>query len=156
MIDAEYALLSYVKENQPCSWHEVLNTVNSTREDADINTLNALLACCVSTHGWIEKASKTADPPLCHIRLTPPGETALLAESEIRRKTAAEKAQQEAKDQAAEAKRLRERAEDRADEERRHRTQNKIAIIMPFITFLLGMIAEHFAGIVGTLISLLH
>ena len=66
----------------------------------------------------------------------------------------AEKAEQKAEKEAAEAKRLQERHEDRADEERRYRTQNKISIIMPIVTFLLGLVVEHFYGILGMLLDI--
>ena len=58
--------------------------------------------------------------------------------------------------QTAEAKRLQERHEDHANEERRHRTQNQIAIVMPLITFALGLLVEHFFQIVGFLFSVFH
>ena len=67
---------------------------------------------------------------------------------------AAEKAEQKAEKEATEAKRLQERHEDRADEERRYRTQNKISIIMPIVTFFLGLVAEHFYGILGVLLDI--
>lgn len=63
---------------------------------------------------------------------------------------------QQSKEKAAEAKRLQERHEDYTNEERRHRTQNKIAIVMPFVTFALGLLVEHFFQIVGFLFSLFH
>lgn len=68
---------------------------------------------------------------------------------DARRKDAAERAEHKAKDELAEATRLKERHEDYANDERRYRTQNKIAIIMPIVTFLLGLIVEHFFGILA-------
>ena len=76
--------------------------------------------------------------------LTSEGESAL-AEY---REAIAQRRQQQAEKEAAEAKRLEERAQDRADQERRYRGQNKISIIVPAITFVLGMVTEHFSGIV--------
>lgn len=81
--------------------------------------------------------------------LTQDGEIAL----ERYRKQTAGQAKKQANYEAAEAKRLQERNEDRADQERRYRTQNKIAVIMPLVTFALGMITEHFSGFLGSLIS---
>ena len=46
--------------------------------------------------------------------------------------------------------------EDYANEERRHRTQNQIAIVMPLITFALGLLVEHFFQIVGFLFAVFH
>lgn len=147
MLDTEYKLLSYIKANQPCAWIDVLNAVRS--DEADVNTLHALLSCAIMPHGWIEKTSKTDMSPLCRIRLTATGEKDLLAAEEKFRK----EAQRNADQQAAEAKRLKERAEDRADEERRYRAQNKIAVFMPIITFVLGIIVEHHVRIIHLLVS---
>lgn len=73
--------------------------------------------------------------------------------SDFRHKQANKK-QEESEKQRTEAKRLKERHEDKADDERRYRTQNKIAIIMPILTFFLGLIVEHFSGIVEIVLSL--
>ncbi len=72
------------------------------------------------------------------------------------RKQENEAAKREFDKQCAEAKRIEERRQDHADAERRYRTQNKIAIIMPLITFALGVLVEHFYGIFGFISSLLH
>ena len=58
--------------------------------------------------------------------------------------------------QAAETKRLQERHEDQANDERRYRTQNKIAVIMPLVTFVLGLLAEHFLQITALAAALVR
>lgn len=68
----------------------------------------------------------------------------------------AKQTEEKAEKERAEAKRLEERREDHANEERRYRTQNKIAIIMPLVSFFLGVLAEHFFDIIGTLIDQIH
>ena len=68
----------------------------------------------------------------------------------------AEAAQRKSDDQAREAKRLQERHEDQTNEERRYRTQNKISIRMPLVTFVLGLLVEHFYGIVSFCFSVFH
>lgn len=75
---------------------------------------------------------------------------------EARCKQASEQAKKQTEQERTEAKRIQERLEDHADAERRYRTQNKISVIMPLVTFFLGMIVEHFAGIVSLAIRLLH
>ena len=70
------------------------------------------------------------------------------------REKQANKKQEETEKQRAEAKRLIERHEDKADNERRYRTQNKIAIIMPIITFFLGLIVKHFGKVIEYICSL--
>ena len=82
--------------------------------------------------------------------ITPLGLSAL-SEFEVK---SAESKEQHAKEKCAEAKRAQERLEDHANEERRYRTQNKIAIIMPVVTFLLGLFVEHFAGIAAAFLHL--
>lgn len=75
---------------------------------------------------------------------------------ERERKQRAEAAERKRDKEAAEAKRLKERHEDHADAERRYTTQNKIAVIMPLVTFFLGLLVEHFFQIVGFAFSVLH
>lgn len=72
---------------------------------------------------------------------------------ELREQEAAQ-SQKQAAEEAAEAKRLQERHEDNANAERRYRTQNKISVIMPLITFVLGLLVEHFAGVIRLVLSL--
>lgn len=155
MLKPEFELLSFIKEHQPCMWIDVIDSVSSDSE-CDKNELNTLLRRCLEAHHWIEKTSVAARPPLCTVRMTDTGEHALLSKLETLRQNAAEQAKQQAEQERAEAKRIQERLEDRADEERRHRIQNKISIIMPLITFVLGMIVEHFSGIISLVSSLLH
>lgn len=70
----------------------------------------------------------------------------------------AERAQREAKEQAAKAERQIERAQDRADAAARVRSQNKstivAAILQVTIPFILGIIAEHWFSIYEFVVSL--
>lgn len=155
MLKPEFELLSFVKEHQPCIWSDVINSVSSDSE-CDKNELNTLLRRCLEDHRWIRKTSAAAQPPLCAVCMTDAGTSALFSELETLRQNAAEQAKQQAEQERAEAKRIQERLEDRAEEERRYRTQNKISIIMPLVTFVLGMIVEHCSGIISLVSSLLH
>ncbi len=50
-------------------------------------------------------------------------------------------------------------AEKKAEEERERRFQKKIAIaqvLVPLITFILGVLAEHFSGIAEIILRILH
>lgn len=91
MLKPEFELLSFVKENQPCTWIDVINCVSSDSE-RDANQLNALLRSCLETHHWIEKTSIAARPPLCTVRMTDTGEHALLSELETLRQDEAKQA----------------------------------------------------------------
>lgn len=91
---------------------------------------------CLEWPGWLE--------------LTEAGKKLL---RELREHEAAQ-SQKQAAEEAAEAKRLQERHEDNANAERRYRTQNKISVIMPLITFVLGLLVEHFAGVIRLVLSL--
>lgn len=83
------------------------------------------------------------------IELTEKGRAAL---ADLRVKEA-ERTDRRREKELTEATRLKERKQDRADEERRYRTQNKIAIIMSFVTFVLGILVEHFYGVFAFLFS---
>lgn len=65
------------------------------------------------------------------------------------REECARKKQEQAKQADAETKRLQERLEDYANEERRYRGTNKITIVASLLSFALGLLAEHFCGIIG-------
>ena len=76
---------------------------------------------------------------------------------EAKRNHDAEKKEQEAKEENAEAKRLQERNEDHTREERYNRTRNKIAIwaiVVPVLTFFLGMLVESLTGAAGNVIQI--
>lgn len=76
---------------------------------------------------------------------------------EAKRNHDAEKKEQEAKEENAEAKRLQERNEDHTREERYNRTRNKIAIwaiVVPVLTFFLGMLVEFLTGAAGNVIQI--
>ena len=79
---------------------------------------------------------------------------------ERKRKEEAAKEEQEAKEKSAEAKRLMERHEDHTREERYHRSQNRVsitsAVIGSCLSFVLGLLVEHHAGVVGFLIQFFH
>lgn len=92
---------------------------------------------------------------LDRLTITTLGREALEREQQ-QREAAAERQREK---QAAETKRLQERHEDQANDERRYRTQNKIAVIMPLATFVLGLLAEHFLQITvfaGALVRLVQ
>lgn len=72
-------------------------------------------------------------------------------------KQAAQEEERQAEKEAAEARRLQERHEDYANAERRYRTQNKISvlsILVPLLTFLLGIYVEYRLALMTHLIRL--
>lgn len=81
--------------------------------------------------------------------ITPRGLDALAEFSEAKAKAAEQKAEKE----DTESKRIEERAQDRADAERRYRNQNKITVVLAICNLLLGLLIEHFSGIVGIVVD---
>jgi len=72
---------------------------------------------------------------------------------------AAQEEKRQAEKEAAEARRLQERHEDYANAERRYRTQNKISvlgILIPFLTFLLGVYVEYRLALLTNLVRLVE
>ena len=72
---------------------------------------------------------------------------------------AAQEEKRQAEKEAAEARRLQERHEDYANAERRYRTQNKISvlgILVPFLTFLLGVYVEYRLALLTNLVRLIE
>lgn len=142
MSEQEYRIMVFMRECRHCSRTDLLNSFIG---EMDINEANLLLQA-LSKRKWI---SMDFD---MNAEITPRGLSALLIVEEEKRKQEAQRAENQAKERAAEAKRLKERAEDRADQERRYRGQNRVTIGAAFISFFLGMIVEHFSGILGFLV----
>ena len=142
MSEQEYQIMVFMRECHHCSRTDILNSFIG---EMDVNEVSLLLQG-LSKRKWISMDfDMNAD-------ITPEGLSALLIVEEEKCKQEAQRAENEAKERAAEAKRLEERAEDRADQERRYRGQNRVTICAAFISFFLGMIVEHFSGILGFLV----
>jgi len=103
---------------------------------------------CASSYKLSEDSDELCFNPTVWA-LTPCGEDAL-SEFELNR---AKVEQQEAEKKAAEAKRLEERHEDHAVQKRQYTTQNKLAVIMPLVTFFLGLFLEYWTRILDRVFS---
>ena len=146
-------ILRFLRSNGPSSraavWAE-FGMGQYKETDACIKDLIAqnLLSC--------KKALDSRDFHLDVLSLTPAG-SGLLDELD---KHAAQEEQRQAEQEAAEAKRLQERHDDRSREERYHRSQNRVtilaAVVNSFLSFVLGLLVEHHAQIISSLIALFH
>ena len=146
-------ILRFLRSNGPSSRATVWAEFGMGRykeTDACIKDLLAknLLSC--------KKALDSRDFHLDVLSLTPDG-SSLLEELD---KHAAQEEQRQAEQEAAEAKRLQERHDDRTREERYHRSQNRVtilaAVVSSFLSFVLGLLVEHHAQIISSLIALFH
>lgn len=146
-------ILRFLRSNGPSSratvWAE-FGIGRYKETDACIKDLLAknLLSC--------KKALDSRDFHLDVLSITPDG-SSLLEELD---KHAAQEEQRQAEQEAAEAKRLQERHDDRSREERYHRSQNRVtilaAVVSSFLSFALGLLVEHHAQIISSLIALFH
>nr|DAO62481.1 MAG TPA: hypothetical protein [Caudoviricetes sp.] len=146
-------ILRFLRSNGPSSraavWAE-FGMGQYKETDACIKDLLAehLLSC--------QKAQDFRDFHLDTLSVTPAG-SGLLEELD---KHAAQEEQRQAEQEAAEAKRLQERHDDRSREERYHRSQNRVtilaAVVSSFLSFALGLLVEHHAQIISSLIALFH
>lgn len=146
-------ILRFLRSNGPSSraavWAE-FGMGQYKETDACIKDLLAehLLSC--------QKAQDFRDFHLDTLSVTPAG-SRLLEELD---KHAAQEEQRQAEQEAAEAKRLQERHDDRSREERYHRSQNRVtilaAVVSSFLSFALGLLVEHHAQIISSLIALFH
>ena len=108
--------------------------VNIFAADHSPITLDGILHVMLDRK-WICRTGGSSEPPLCYIRLDSDGILALQKESEV----AADMRRQNAK------------------QEKQQRFENNIAVanlLVPFITFILGILTERF-GIIEALIELL-
>lgn len=101
--------------------------------------------------GLISFSPPSSSPPAVYLKLTPAGFRVSLVHQE------AIVAQEEA---LAEQARLKEQATQKeAEKKAQQRFQNKIAIaqlLVPVITFILGLLVEHFSGFITVLSDLFH
>lgn len=129
-----FDILSFVLDSQPVTVASVWEHFGVKNYQKTNEAITELLS-----RGLLRRQRMLSEH-LDRLTITTLGREAL--EREQQQREAAAEHQREK--QAAETKRLHERHEDQADDERRYRTQNKIAIIMPLVTFVLGLLAEHF------------
>lgn len=138
MTNREYKLLSYIRSKNTVKWIDVLNAFDPASEG---RTNDAVLEIALDS-GLIETPWPSEKPPRCSIRLTVKGILALLSTEEQLQKT------------AEDAKKI---ACEEAKQEKQQRFENKIAIanlLIPLVTFVLGVLAEHYVGILNWILSL--
>lgn len=131
MTELEYKILSAISLAGTAQWSAV---VNMFLVDHPPVTIDAILHVMLDRK-WICRTVGSSEPPLCYIRLDSDGILALQKESEV----AADMRRQNAK------------------QEKQQRFENNIAVanlLVPFITFILGILTERF-GIIEALIELL-
>lgn len=131
MTELEYKILSAISLAGNAQWSAV---VNMFAADHSPITLDGILHVMLDRK-WICRTGGSSEPPLCYICLDSAGLLALQKESEV----AADMRRQNAK------------------QEKQKRFENNIAVanlLVPFITFILGIITERF-GIIEAMIELL-
>ena len=146
MFSEFYEILSFVQATQRTTRASVWEHFGMARYRQTDDAIDALLSA-----GSL-RCRRAQSRHLDELSVTATGREQLDGEDKQRD----EAAKREREKERTEAVRLKERQQDRADEERRYRTQNKIAIIMPLVTFALGVLVEHFYGIFGFFWSVLH
>ena len=131
MTELEYKILSAISLTGTTQWSAVVNMFAAEHSPV---MLDAILHVMLDRK-WICRTGGSSEPPLCYIRLDSDGILALQKESEV----AADMRRQNAK------------------QEKQQRFENNIAVanlLVPFITFILGILTERF-GITEALIELL-
>ena len=131
MTELEYKILSAISLTGTTQWSAVVNIFAAEHSPV---MLDAILHVMLDRK-WICRTGGSSEPPLCYIRLDSDGILALQKESEV----AADMRRQNAK------------------QEKQQRFENNIAVanlLVPFITFILGILTERF-GIIEALIELL-
>ena len=134
MSDKEYEVLSYIAQSGKCSGSDIIHHFSDT---IPLDELNDIVSFLYNQKNVCIDLSK-------NVSIEPKGRMRLLEFENQRSVSNAEKEERDAKESCREAVRIKKRREDYSNDERRYRTQNKIAIIIPFITFILGMLIEHF------------
>lgn len=151
MTNLEFKILTFAKEHQESAWADILNALHPEFSYEDIGAVaDALMA-----DKCLEKTSLVDRPPLCRVRLTRKGRLHLrqLQQEESDRQ------QQIRKEQSAEDehKRILEEETARNAKEKRsdRRFQLFLALLQALLSFISGLLVEHFAGVVDWILSVL-
>lgn len=138
MYSAFYEILSFVRDCGSVQRVSIWNRFGVPDQLETEDAINTLVS-----RGWL-RCKKGSSRYLDELTVTALGLEQLDMADKERRKSAKRQRDKE----SAESKRMKERTEDRSDAERRYRTQNKIAVIMPLVTFALGVLVEYFFRII--------
>lgn len=148
MTDRQYAIFSFIRSEETVDWVKILNTFKDGSSYQEIETI---LKFGLKT-GYIERTSVLDSPPLCKLKLTDEGAFALMAEDELRISQRLSREENIQKEQTAEKERNRilEAEATRRKEENRsdRRFQLLLAVFQAFLSFVAGLLVEHFTGIV--------
>ena len=148
MSDLEYRILSAISLAGTAQWSAV---VNMFLVDHPPVTIDAILHVMLDRK-WICRHGSSSEPPLCYIRLDSAGILALETEKSVRQEIVRKEQEQEQKtrEQVAAAKADR-KAERRAD----RIFQIFLALLQTLLTFVSGLLTEHFFGIFEWILSVL-
>ena len=154
MTDSEYKILSFICTKNQIPWCDVLNEFST---EPGIIGSDAILRGALAS-GNIEAIDAAEKPPHCSIRLTKKGIRTLLEAEEERaiqesfRQENIRKEQEEKEEnrRILEAERTARKKEKRSD----RYFQVFLVILEPFVTFIIGIILEHFIGIVDFIVRL--
>lgn len=156
MTELEYNVFSYIRANEPVSWVEILNAFSS---DSNYREVEAVLNFALR-NGVIEKTWKIESPPLCKVLLTDEGKINLVAENEHRKADALIREENIRREEEQERKRLQQSAADWNNQQAEKRADRKFQIALTLInaifSFLLGLTAEHFLGLMDWLRMPIH
>lgn len=141
MTDFGFEILNYIN-NAKCSvsWVDLMNAFSRERGSfLTDDTITRLL-----DEKLIEKRNPSAKKAYCVLKVTMKGRRFLYEESERRQK---------------ELESQEEKMREHAEKERQQRFNNKLSIaniLVPFVLFILGILAEHIARIVDFVIGIFH
>lgn len=146
MTDHEYEILLFIRKNQPVPFGKI---VNSFSPEQRINETKAIIKSDMDK--YITKTSRADPYTRCRIRLTEAGQNALLLEESIRQENIRRVKEHD-------QKRAEEISCEKADREAEKRADRKFQIALSFLNFFLaflaGVLIEHFAGIIDSILGL--
>lgn len=91
-----------------------------------------------------------------NVKITGSGLSALLQLEEAKRKEEAQRKENQAKEEAAESKRLKERAQDKAEAKSEKKHDRAFEVFMFLLGLLLGAVIDHFGVVVSFVRGLFH
>lgn len=155
MTDSEYKILSFIRTKNQIPWCDVLNEFSI---EPGIIGSDAILRGALAS-GNIEAIDAAEKPPHCSIRLTKKGIRTLLEAEEARaiQESLRQENIRKEQEKKEEDRRILEDEHTERNREKRsdHRFQVFLAIFEAFLSLIVGILLEHFTGIVDFIVRLL-
>lgn len=154
MTELEHKILIYTESHSDVHWVQLLNDMHPDASYKDTDTV----ARGFLSDNLLENTTPLEHPPHCRVKISGKGRLALLSENDRILKEESSRQEQIYKEQTAKDERNRLLEADAARNAKEKRSdrcfQLMLALLQAFLSFLTGILVEHFTGIAGLIVEL--